>query len=353
MTKETIKVLIVDDSIVPREMLTQILTSDPSIEVAGTAKDGEEAVEMAKRLSPDLITMDIHMPRMDGLKATEQIMAYNPTPILVVSSSVHGEGLGRAFDALDAGALEVMKKPEPRDWQELQSVGQSLIRKVKLLANVRVITHVAGKAAQRKAEQPVAAAPSAVGRRELVAIGSSTGGPSALLNVLGTLPADFPVPVAVAQHIAEGFVPGLVGWLDAGCKISVVVADDDEELRPGHAYFAPTGTNLEIRRGRAVVTDARPGQLYIPSADTLFLSVAERYGADAVGVLLTGMGSDGAEGLRTMREAGAATVAQDETTSTVFGMPKAAIELGAASVVLPIHAVGGELMRLTAAGARD
>jgi two-component system chemotaxis response regulator CheB len=184
--------------------------------------------------------------------------------------------------------------------------------------------------------------------RDVVAIGSSTGGPSALLNVLGTLPRDYPLPILVAQHIAEGFVPGLVGWLDAGCKIRVVVAEDDCELEPAHAYFAPTGTNLEFRRGGVLVTDARPGQLYVPSADTLFLSVAQQCADRAIGVLLTGMGSDGAEGLRTMHESGAATIAQDEKTSVVFGMPKAAIEFGAASVVLPVHSISGELLRLAA-----
>ncbi|MDP2234781.1 MAG: chemotaxis protein CheB, partial [Actinomycetota bacterium] len=236
------RVLIADDSLVAREMLAQILGSDPAIEVVGMARDGAEAVEMTANLRPDLITMDIHMPRLDGLKATEKIMAYTPTPILVVSSSVYGEGMGRAFDALSSGALEVIKKPEPRDWAELDRIGREVIRKVKVLSRVRVITHIAGRREERVANGRLRDASRKADARTIVAIGSSTGGPSALLDVLGRLPADLPVPVVIAQHIAEGFIPGLVSWLDAGCKITIKAAEDGEQTRSGVAYFAPTGT---------------------------------------------------------------------------------------------------------------
>jgi two-component system chemotaxis response regulator CheB len=338
VTKGKIQVVIADDSLVAREMLVQILTSDPEIEVIGQAADGAEAVDMVARLRPDLVTMDIHMPRMDGLQATEKIMAYTPTPILVVSSSVHGEGMGRAFDALDFGALEVIKKPEPRDWADLDRIGREVIRKVKVLANVRVITHIRGR-------RTMAGAPKAMGRpvgpsgRSLVAIGSSTGGPSALLDVLARLPGDLPAPVVIAQHIADGFIPGLVSWLDSGCKLTVVAAEDGQHIEPGVVYFAPTGSNMVVSRDRVRYEAVGKGQLYVPSADTLFASVASSHGKQAVGVLLTGMGADGAEGLKLMRNTGAGTIAQDEATSTVFGMPKAAIDIGAAERVLPIHKV--------------
>lgn len=340
------RVVICDDSLVAREMLAQILASDPDIEVVGQAKDGEEAVAMVARLRPDLVTMDIHMPKMDGLKATEQIMAFTPTPILVVSTSVHGEGMGRAFDALTFGALDVIKKPEPRDWADLEGIGREVIRKVKILSNVRVITHIRGRR-EAVAEVPHSAhAVSLRVGRTLVAIGSSTGGPSALLSVLGRLPADLPVPIVVAQHIADGFVPGLVAWLDAGCKIKVKAAADGMSIEAGTAYFAPTGCNLEVGGGRLQFAEKKPGQLYIPSADTLFESVASSHGKRALGVLLTGMGADGAQGLKRMHDLGAQTIAQDEKTSTVYGMPKAAFDLGAVDQVLPVEAIGPAIEEL-------
>jgi two-component system chemotaxis response regulator CheB len=343
-TIDPITVVIADDSLVAREMLVQILESDSSIKVVGQAKDGVEAVEMVKALRPDLVTMDIHMPKLDGLLATEQIMAYTPTPILVVSSSVHGEGMGRAFDALDLGALEVIKKPEPRDWADLDRIGRDVIRKVKILSRVRVITHMRGKASRISAGTYIDEAHR--GARDLVAIGASTGGPSALLTVLGSLPADLPVPVLIAQHIAEGFVPGLVTWMDAGCKLSIRVAEDGMKVEPGVAYFAPTGANMVVSRNTVRFQPPSHGQLYIPSADTLFDSVARSHGKRAVGVILTGMGADGAAGLKLMRNAGAATIAQNEETCTVFGMPKEAIDIGAAERVLALSAIAEAITSL-------
>lgn len=340
-----IRVVIVDDSLVAREMLTQILATDPAIEVVGTAHDGQEAIEVVGRLRPDLVTMDIHMPRMDGIEAVERIMAFTPTPILVVSSSVHGEGIGRAFDALAAGALEVIKKPEPRDWADLERIGLEVIRKVKILARVKVITHIRGRrpAVGRAAAEEQKAR--ATGRRSLVAIGSSTGGPSALMTVLSGIPKDFPVPIVIAQHIADGFIPGLVTWLDAACAISVRAAADGASLAPGVAYFAPTGRNLEVHGMEVRYSTPLKGQLYIPSADTLFESTARTHGNRAIGVLLTGMGADGARGLKVLHDTGAYTIAQDEETSTVFGMPKAAIEAGAARKVLAIQHIAEEIRR--------
>lgn len=349
MTQRRIRVVIVDDSLVAREMLSQILSSDPGIEVVGQAKDGSEGADMVAALKPDLVTMDIHMPKMDGLAAVERIMAYTPTPVLVVSSSVHGAGTGRAFDALALGALEVMKKPEPRDWEDLERIGRDIIRRVKLLSRVKVITHLSGRkhAGDRGAPAPPAASAPRRVARTLVAIGSSTGGPSALMTVLRGLPKEFPLPILIAQHIAEGFIPGLVEWLDGGCTIAVRAADDGETPKPGVAYLAPTGSNLEFDGSVMRFAKPGPGQLYIPSADTLFSSVARSLKSRAVGAILTGMGNDGAKGLKEMRDAGAATIAQDEETSTVFGMPRAAAELGAVVSVLPIQAIGAEIARLT------
>ena len=342
-SKKLIRVVIADDSLVAREMLAQILSSDPGIEVVGQAKDGEEVVDMVGRLRPDLVTMDIHMPKMDGLKATEKIMAFTPTPILIVSSSVHGEGMGSAFDALALGALEVIKKPEPRDWADLDRIGRDVLRKVKILANVRVITHVRGR---REHADIIGHRIGSPVTRSMIAIGSSTGGPSALLAVLGRLPADLPVPILVAQHIAEGFVPGLVSWLDSGCKIKVVAAEPGVRPAAGTAYFAPTGSNMIIDGSVLRFQAPTRGQLYIPSADTLFESVAQCYGKRSIGVLLTGMGADGAVGLKRMNERGAVTIAQDEATSTVFGMPKAAIDMGAVDTVLAVNDIAAGIEAL-------
>jgi len=342
-SKKLIRVVIADDSLVAREMLAQILASDPAIEVVGQAKDGEEVVDMVGRLRPDLVTMDIHMPKMDGLKATEKIMAFTPTPILIVSSSVHGEGMGSAFDALALGALEVIKKPEPRDWADLDRIGRDVLRKVKILANVRVITHVRGR---REHSDVIGHRIGSPVTRSMIAIGSSTGGPSALLAVLGRLPADLPVPILVAQHIADGFVPGLVSWLDSGCKIKVVAAEPGVRPAAGTAYFAPTGSNMIIDGSVLRFEAPKRGQLYIPSADTLFESVAQCYGKRSIGVLLTGMGADGAVGLKRMNERGAVTIAQDEATSTVFGMPKAAIDMGAVDTVLAVNDIAAGIEAL-------
>lgn len=340
-----IRVVIVDDSLVAREMLAQILATDPGIEVVGQALDGQQGVDMVARLRPDLVTMDIHMPNMDGLEATERIMAFTPTPILVVSSSVHGAGMGRAFDALSAGALEVIKKPEPKDWADLERIGLEVIRKVKILSRVKVITHIRGRHGA-PARAAAAARLKDVDGHAIVAIGSSTGGPSALMSVLRPLPGSFPIPIVIAQHIAEGFIPGLVSWLDDGCAISVQAAVDGGRISPGVAYVAPTGLNLKVDATFTRFATPEKGQLYVPSADTLFSSAARTHGASAIGVLLTGMGADGAKGLKEMRDAGAVTIAQDEATSTVFGMPRAAIELGAAGTVLPVEDIAGEILRL-------
>jgi two-component system chemotaxis response regulator CheB len=348
MAQTPIRVVICDDSLVAREMLAQILASDPEIEVVGQAKDGREAVSVVGRLKPDLVTMDIHMPEMDGVAAVEQIMAYTPVPILVVSSSVRGPGIGYAFEALKAGALEVIKKPEPRDWEDLERIGRDIIKRVKVLARVRVITHIAGRrTAEARASHARVELPSAGGGDfALVAIGTSTGGPSALMTVLSSLRSDFPVPIVVAQHIAEGFIPGLVEWLSTGSKVRVRAAEDGAAPLPGHVYLAPTGRNLAFDGSAMRFVEPTAGQLYIPSADTLFSSVAESLRRRAIGVILTGMGNDGARGLKEMRDSGAATLAQDEKTSVVFGMPRAAVELGAASAVLPLDAIGREVQRL-------
>jgi len=258
--------------------------------------------------------------------------------------------MGRAFDALELGALEVVKKPELRDWADLGRMGTELLRTIKILARVRVITHVSGRREARLAGdlgqtgafgplgRPGAAGDSAT--RTIVAIGSSTGGPSALRTVFAALPAELPAPVLVAQHITDGFVPGLVEWLDAGCRIRIVVAEEGVMPQAGTVYLAPTGANMVLLRDRIAFAQPAAEHLYIPSADALFESVAATHGGTAVAAILTGMGADGARGLKALRDSGALTIAQDEASCTVFGMPKAAIELGGVDRVLPLASIG-------------
>jgi two-component system chemotaxis response regulator CheB len=291
--------------------------------------------------------MDIHMPNMDGVAAVEQIMAYTPTPILVVSSSVRGAGIGYAFEALKSGALEVMKKPEPKDWEDLQRIGTDIIRRVKVLSRVKVITHIAGRrTAEGRVTKHVELPSAGKEGYALVAIGSSTGGPSALMSILGSFEPDFPLPILVAQHIADGFIPGLVEWLSTGCRMRVESAVDMAVPEAGTAYLAPTGRNLVFEGRTMRFVEPQKGQLYIPSADTLFFSMADALQRRAIGVILTGMGNDGARGLKAMCDKGAATIAQDEKSSTVYGMPRAAAELGAARAVLPLDRIGAEISEL-------
>ena len=347
-----VRVVVADDSLVAREMITQILASDPQIEVVGQAHDGEQAVELVKRLRPDLVTMDIHMPKMDGLEATERIMAFTPTPILVVSSSVHGEGMGRAFDALNLGALEVIKKPEPRDWADLERIGREVQRKVKILANVRVITHVAGRRDRSGYRaKPIEAG---AGARTTVAVGSSTGGPSALLTVLEQLPADFPAPILVAQHIADGFVPGLVGWLDAGCKLHVVQAEAGmvrgaRDGLPGADRQQPGAR----RRRRSALRRPDRASSTFPAPTRSSARSRARAARTPSACCSPAWAPTARAGSKRLHDGGAATIAQDEATSTVFGMPKAAIELGAADSVLPVEEIGAALCELVVKANKD
>lgn len=326
-----IRVLLAEDSAVTREYLLAALGADPAIEVVGAARDGVEAVEMAERLRPDVILMDVHMPRLGGLEATREIMSRFPVPIVLITASSNRDETASSFDILKAGALTVLDKPGGLD----DPATLELVRTVKLMAEVRVV--------RRWPARPVPqAAPRAGQRRQirLVAIGASTGGPAALMEVLGQLRGALTVPVVMVQHIAPGFTAGLAEWLAGQTRLAVRLARDGEALRPGVVYVAPDGRDMAIGADARVrlVPGAKDG--FHPTVDHLFASVAEAYGASALGILLTGMGRDGGRGLRRMRAAGAVTVAQDEATSVVFGMPAEAVRLGAAEHVLPPVEIG-------------
>lgn len=341
---DPIKILIVDDSPLVRQVVGAILGADPAIQVIGYATDGKEAVEKAFQLRPDLITMDINMPGMDGLEATEKIMAYRPTPILIVTSARDRRGVQITMEALAVGALEVIEKPTPLPDDSWEVLGARLIEKVKLLAGVKVITHLKGRS--RHLPGRVRAESQGKAHR-VVGIGVSTGGPGVLSQILKRLPADFPLGLLIVQHMSDGFMPGLVEWLSREVRLPIQLAGEGDPVKPGLVLMAPEGAHLVVQQGgRARLRQALPVGGHRPSADVLLHSVAAIYGEAAIGVLLTGMGRDGAEGLRAIRDAGGYTIVQDEESCAVFGMPKAAIELGAAQEVLPPAGITERLIQL-------
>lgn len=331
-----IRVLVADDSELFRELLARVIASEPGFEVAALAADGNAAARLAQGLRPDVITMDLAMPDADGFSGIARIMAETPTPILVLTAN-REEAVG--FRALSLGALDILEKPHART--DLEDYGRVLRSRLRLLAGVKVIRHLRGL---REARTP---APRPGGRADLVAVGASLGGPRALATLLRALPGDFPAPIAVVQHIADGFTEGLAAWLATESRLDVREARDGEPLAPGRVLIAPSGRHLVVAEGMARLSDAPPVDTFRPSVTPLFASAARSYGARACGVLLTGMGRDGAEGLRVLREAGGPTIAQDEATSAVFGMPKAAIELGAVERVLPLDEIARALGELT------
>lgn len=347
--------LIADDSQMVRDMLADILGSAPGISVVGLAENGLQAIEQTRSLKPDIVAMDINMPVVGGLEAIERIMSVTPVPILVITDLDHAH---IAFSALSRGALDIYHK-------SFYSPGMAaeLIAKVKLLAKMKVIRHILPKewdasvgvhaSAQRTGDSPPPAVGQIGGRREhgkafrVVAIASSTGGPRALAQIFSGMRAGFPVPIVVAQHISDGFVNGLVEWLDSVTPIKVKFAADGELLQKNRVYFAPAGTHITVKAsGRLALAGAALEDLLHPSCDLLLASAGEAFGAQSLGVILTGMGDDGVEGLRSIRERGGYTVAQDESTSVVFGMPKVAIDNGLIDKVCPLDEIGGLLQQL-------
>jgi two-component system, chemotaxis family, protein-glutamate methylesterase/glutaminase len=345
-----IRILVVEDSVTVRKRLVEVLGADPGLDVVGEAEDGKQAIELCRKLAPDVVTLDMMLPVMSGLAAVEHIMAHFPTPILVVSSSTNRGELFRTYDALAAGAVDVLEKPAGDEVNETWE--RRLADAVKLVSRVKVITHPRGRLgalgrAPRHAGAPGRRGPSAPLR--LVAIGASTGGPGAVREVLRALAPDFPLPILLLIHIGKPFGLALAEWLDGESPFRVAYAVDGEPLPPpgrSGVLMAPPDRHLVLREGRLRLTGDPERHSCRPSVDVLFESVAEDVGPGAVGCLLTGMGRDGAEGLLAMRRAGGLTLAQDEATSVVFGMPREAILLGAADRVLPLDRMAPTLAGL-------
>lgn len=330
-----IRVLIVDDSPSVRMMLAQIFSSDAAFEVAGSAGDGAEAVAAAERLYPDVVTMDILMPGMNGLDATRLIMERHPLPIVIVSGNLDAEEVLTSFRAMEAGALLAVPKPRGAAHPEHAVDVAQLLQKVKLMAEVRVVRRWPGSGAKTR-PQPIPPLPDEQSPPRVVAIGASTGGPLVINTILSGLKADFPLPLLIVQHMAPGFIRGFAQWLGLTSRIPVRIACQGELLLPGQAYIAPEGCHLEVARGgRVALMRGSPENGQLPSVSPLFRSVAAVFGRNAVGILLTGMGDDGARELKLMKERGAVTIAQDRESSVIFGMPGEAEKIGAATYLFP------------------
>ncbi len=341
-----IKILIVEDSPVVRDYLTYILSADPELQVVGTASNGIEACQAVPRLHPDVVTMDIHMPHMDGFEATRRIMETHPVPIVVISGAMQADEVATTFRALEAGALAFQPRPSGIGHADCEAAARELVKTVKLMAEVKVVRRWPATRKLEPAREmvPAIAVKPAAESIKLIAIGASTGGPLVIRTLLNELPPEFPAPVMIVQHMVPEFIPGFVEWLRHTACLDVRLADNGEAVQAARVYVAPGGCQMGIGPGGKIVLSQDPAwNGHRPSVSYLFRAVAEVFRNEAIGVLLTGMGSDGAAELRLMREKGAVTIAQNELTSTVFGMPGEAIKLQAATYVLPPEQIAATL----------
>lgn len=356
MAANKIKVLVVDDSALVREMLTEILNRDPRIEVVGTAPDPLVAREKIKKLNPDVLTLDVEMPRMDGLTFLEKLMRLRPMPVIMVSTLTE-QGADTTLRALELGAVDYVSKPKIDIAHSLEDYATEITDKVKMAALARVREYRGPLEAGAHA-QPKLSADAVIEKatpkhfrttEQIVAIGASTGGTEAIKLVLMALPADSS-GIVIAQHIPEAFSGPFAKRMNNCSALTVCEAQDGQQVLPGHAYIAPGSHHLLIERSGARyycrLSDGPPVNRHRPSVDVLFRSVAQNAGANAVGVILTGMGADGAEGLLELHQAGARTIAQDERTSVVWGMPGEAVKRGAVDEVLPLDRVAQRIIGL-------
>jgi two-component system chemotaxis response regulator CheB len=350
ISKSPIRVLLVDDSVITLAILKRILASAPEIQVVGTATNGQEALDIIPALQPDVICTDLNMPVMDGLEFTREVMQRFPRPILVLSVSVQKEQTSNIFQLLEAGAIDILAKPRGTAVAGYELDARELISKIKIIAGVVVI--------RKHLKAPYAAAPPSgnimspikVASPRIIGIGASTGGPQAFQEILTHLPANLSVPVICVQHISEEFTQGLVDWLAPQCQLKLVTAETGIEPQPGTVYFPKGGSHLVVdSQGRLECSKGTIYDGHRPSISVTFKSLAQHYGSKSAGVLLTGMGRDGVDGMLAIAQAGGSTIAQDEESSIVFGMPKEAIAANAARYVLPLPKIAPTLLILLAA----
>ncbi|MBE9184057.1 chemotaxis-specific protein-glutamate methyltransferase CheB [Microcoleus sp. LEGE 07076] len=353
-----IKVLLVEDSPVATIVLKRILNSAPEIQVVGTACNGLEALELIPNLQPQVICTDLNMAQMNGLEFTQEVMKKYPRPILIISASVQAKDTQNVFELMKAGALDVFPKPIGGLASDYDRLANELIAKVKVLSGVKVFTRHQRLGSIEKSDRPIPKINQLSMQNyqlssgtlksqtiKLLAVGASTGGPQALHSIISQFPANLPVPVICIQHISEGFLQGLVEWLGCESKLPVKIAGLGEFPQAGIVYFPPEKRHLELDyQGRFIYSEAASEAGHCPSVTVTFKSVANFYGRAAAGVLLTGMGRDGAEGMLAIARLGGLTIAQDEGSCVVFGMPKEAIALGAAQYILPVSAIAPLLL---------
>ncbi|MCG3147878.1 MAG: Chemotaxis response regulator protein-glutamate methylesterase [Verrucomicrobiae bacterium] len=343
MNKDKINVLVVEDSPVVQMLMKHLLDSDPQLHVMGTANNGQEAVDFVAGQKPDVILMDVHMPKMDGYEATRRIMETQPVPIVISSATMTNQEVGATFHALEAGAVAFIEKPVGLGGANFDQMVQKLLQTVKLMAEVKVVKRW-GRQPRVEPFRPVGKPSAAI---RVIAIGASTGGPPVIQSILAGVPKDLPVPVLIVQHIAAGFLQGMVDWLKQTTGFPVHMAAHGKEALPGCAYLAPDGWQMGLgSNGRILLSNAPPENGLRPAVSYLLRSVAQTCGPNAVGVLLTGMGTDGAEELKLLKDQGAITIAQDAETAVVHGMPGAAIRLGAATYILPANRIAAALATL-------
>ena len=349
MSQSRVKVMLVEDSRVVRTLLTHIIDHDPRLELAAAFETGEDALAAIDRVEPDVISMDIRLPGIDGLETTRRIMAERPTPIVVIADAVEDSSLKISMNALRAGALSVVEKPVATTHVGYDAIAGEICTQLRIMAAVPVIRR---RPIGSGRVQPEALRPRSVehasrpAKPSVLAIAASTGGPPALAKVIGALPESFPLPILLVQHMGAAFMEGFAAWLDGVVACPVSIARDGERAEPGRVHVAPGDRHLELGPGGILrVTDAAPVGGQRPAATILFRSVAHHAGPRGIGILLTGMGEDGALGLLDMHRAGALTIAEHESTAVVYGMPAAAVRLAAAETVLPIDRVGPHLVR--------
>ncbi|RJX35799.1 MAG: chemotaxis-specific protein-glutamate methyltransferase CheB [Desulfurivibrio sp.] len=342
-----IRVLLVDDSATTAAFISALIDADDELSVVGRAQDGEQAIRLMTLLQPDIVVMDINMPKMNGYEATMRILEIHPVPIIICSNMWQPGEIAHSFQAIEAGAVTAIPKPPGPGHPDFKRLASQFVQTVKAMAEIRVVCRKPWQQMKKSNLAPVSLGEMKV-VPQLLAMGASTGGPPAIKVILEGLPRNFPIPIVIVQHIATGFVEGMASWLEKSIPLPVKIAEHDERLLAGHVYLAPAAVQMGVAKGRIIIDKtAFPENGLRPAISFLFRSVAEQYGMYGIGVLLTGMGRDGAAELKSLRKKSALTIAQDEASAVVNGMPGEAVKLQAACYVLPPVEIARLLNKVT------